>query len=99
MGNRDPAADAGGSEILPALQHLEQHALGFLVELQEADELTEDVVFGRAIQVELDRVFAEELAEFHGLVSLRVSLKYRRRLNLRSYPRWEWVSNADVAWT
>src|SRR5215217_5543284 len=63
--NRDAAADTGGSQVLSPLEHLEQHALGFLIEAQKADELAENVVFGGARNVQLDCVFAEELAQFH----------------------------------
>ena len=46
-------------------EHLEQHAFRLLIEVQQADELAKDVVFGRARNVEGNCVFAEELAQFH----------------------------------
>jgi hypothetical protein len=83
-------------EILSSLEHLEQHPLGLLIETQQADELAEHIVFGGAGNVELDCVFAEELAQFH---PSSVKKGCREIVNLRSYPGLERVSNADIAWT
>jgi hypothetical protein len=47
VGDGDAAADAGRAEVLAPLEHLEQHPLGLLVELEEPDQLLEDVVLGR----------------------------------------------------
>src|SRR5687767_7312518 len=60
--NRDPAADAGGPEVLAPLQHLVQHAFRLLVQLQKADQFLEDIVLRRARQVQLDGVLGKELA-------------------------------------
>ncbi len=65
--NRDAAADSGRAEILASLEHLEQHAFGLVVELEQSDQLAKDVVLRRPDEVELDRVFAEKLAQFHPL--------------------------------
>ena len=81
--NRDAAADAGRAEVLAPLEHLEQHPLGLLVELEQADQLPQDVVLGRAVEVELDRVFGEELAQFH---PMPVDGWQSVGVNLRSYP-------------
>ncbi len=35
MRDRDAPSDAGRSEVLPSLEHLEQHALGLLVEREQ----------------------------------------------------------------
>ncbi len=60
--DRDVLADARGPERLAALQHLHEGLLGLVVELQQADQLLQDVVFGGALQVQIDRVFRKELA-------------------------------------
>src|SRR5215471_10530394 len=89
--DRDAAADARRAEILSPLEHLEQHAFGLLVELEQRDQLAQNVVLGRSFQIKLDCIFAEELAQFH-----RARFQ---SVNLRSYPALETVSNADVACT
>ena len=65
VGNGDAPPDARGAEVLATLQHLEEHPLGLLVELEQPDHLLEDVVLARAFELQLDRVFREELAQFH----------------------------------
>ncbi len=61
MRNGYSAADSRGSQILTALQHLEEHSFGLLVQPQKADELLEDLILRSALQLELDCVFAEKL--------------------------------------
>src|ERR1051325_362061 len=63
--NGDAAADAGRTEVLPALEHLEQHSFGLIVETEKTDELAQHVILCCARQVELDRIFAKELPKFH----------------------------------
>ncbi|MNC90431.1 hypothetical protein D3C83_65300 [compost metagenome] len=77
MGDRDAAPDPGRPEILAALQHLEEHPLVLLAELQEGDQLAQDVVLGRGLKFELDGVFGEEFAEFHpaNLTAHRMGVK------------------------
>jgi hypothetical protein len=65
--NRNAAADPGGAEVLSALEHLEEHPLGLVIELEEGDEFLEDLIFGGAFELELDGVFGEEFTEFHSL--------------------------------
>jgi hypothetical protein len=65
MWDGDAAADTRRSEVLPSLQHLEQHAFRLLIEPQQPDELAKNVVLGGAAQVELDRIFTKKLAQFH----------------------------------
>ena len=65
MRNCDPAADSRRAEVLPPLEHLEEHPLGFFIEPEESDELLEDVVLRRAFELELDCVFRKKLAELH----------------------------------
>src|SRR5687767_4912034 len=81
--NRDSATDAGRSEILAPLEHLEEHPVGLLVEPQQPDELLQRLVLGAAVELELDRVLGEELAQFHQSMS-RKSVRMRRRLMLSS---------------
>ena len=69
MGNRDATADTGGPEIFTPLEHLKQHALGFLIELEQPNEFFENFVLARTLKLELDSVFGEELAQFHSRVS------------------------------
>ena len=69
MRDRDSTANAGGTEIFAPLEHLEQHALGFLIELEQPDQFLENFVLARALKLELDSVFGEELAQFHSLLS------------------------------
>src|SRR4029079_11582387 len=102
VGDRDAAADAGGTEILAPLQHLEQHSIRLLVQLQQRNQLFQDVVFRRTLEIELNRVLAEEFSQFH-LRSCLVQWAERpstarAERKLRSYRRWQVVSNADVAW-
>jgi hypothetical protein len=61
----DSLADAGGAQVLTPLQHLEKDSLRLFVQPQKADQLLQDLVLGRALQVEVDRVFREELTKFH----------------------------------
>jgi hypothetical protein len=60
--DRDVLPDAGRAERLAALQHLDEQCVRLLVELEEADELLEDVVLDGALEVEVDRIFGNELA-------------------------------------
>ena len=62
VGNRDPATDAGRSEILAPLQHLEQHSFRLVIETKEADQLLEDFILGVALELEFDRVFRKKIA-------------------------------------
>ena len=65
MGNRDAPADPRRAEVLAALQHLEQHPIRLLVQLQQRNQLLQNLVFRGALEVELDRVFTEEFSQFH----------------------------------
>src|SRR2546425_2626735 len=64
----DVLADAGRPERLPALQHLHQGLLGLVVQLEQAHELLQDIVFSGALQLQVDRVFRKELTQAHVLV-------------------------------
>jgi hypothetical protein len=46
----DAAADARRAEVLAALEHLEEHPLVLLAELEQPDEFLEDVVLGGALR-------------------------------------------------
>jgi hypothetical protein len=61
----DAAADPGGAEVLAPLEHLEEHPLALLVQLEERDQLLEHVVLRGPLQLERYGVFGEELAQFH----------------------------------
>ena len=65
MRNGDAASDAGGAEVLPALQHLEEHLLVLLVQREQPDELFENVILGGARQIQLDGIFGKEFTQFH----------------------------------
>ncbi len=62
VGNRDPAPDASRAQVFAALEHLEEHSFGLLVQLQQTNQLAKDVVFRNAFELELDGIFGEELA-------------------------------------
>src|SRR5881296_549979 len=68
MRNRDVLADPGRPERLAALQHLHQGLLGLVVQLEQAHELLQDIVFSGALQLQVDRVFRKELTQAHVLV-------------------------------
>ena len=68
MRNRNATANAGRAEVFASLEHLEQHALGLLIKLEEPDQLLEHFVLGRALKLELDGIFGKELAQFHSRV-------------------------------
>lgn len=56
VGNRNAATDACGAEVFSSLEHLEEHAFGFVVEPEKADELLEDLVLRVALELEPDGV-------------------------------------------
>ena len=65
MRNRDASADPGRAQILAPLQHLEQHPFRLIVELEEGNELLQDVVLRRALELQLDGVLGKKLAQLH----------------------------------
>ncbi len=65
MGNRDCPANSGGAEVFAALEHLEEHALGLVIELEEPDELFKDLILGRSLELQLDRVLGKKLPQLH----------------------------------
>src|SRR5690349_9699262 len=73
----DVLADARRPERLAALQHLHQRLLRLVVELEQTDELLEDVVLARALEVQVDRVVGEEITQAHV-----ESLRSKRRRNV-----------------
>src|SRR5690349_849002 len=75
MGDRDAPADSRGAQVLTPLQHLVQHALGFLVEPEQPDQLPEEVVLGSAFEVQLDGVGREELDQSHAARNVRPKLE------------------------
>src|SRR2546422_5826879 len=68
MRNRDILADAGRPEGLAALQHFHEGLLGLVVQLEQAHELLQDIVFCGALQLQVDGVFGKELTQAHVLV-------------------------------
>src|SRR2546430_7415330 len=68
MRNRDILADPRRPERLAALQHLHEGLLGLVVQLEQAHELLQDIVFCGALQLQVDRVFGKELTQAHVLV-------------------------------
>src|SRR5437016_2014882 len=66
--NRDILTDARRPERLATLQHLHEGLLGLVIQLEQAHELFQDVVFGGALQLQVDRVFGKELTQAHVLV-------------------------------
>lgn len=73
MRDRNATPDACGTKIFAALEHLEQHGLVLLFEAEQANEFLQDIVLRRPFDVELDRVFCKELAEFHTTPSGQVN--------------------------
>jgi hypothetical protein len=65
VGDRDAPPDAGRAQILPPLQHLEEHAFRLFVKAKQADQLLQDVVFCGTSEVQLDSILGEELTELH----------------------------------
>src|SRR6266480_1116328 len=66
--DRDILTDARRPERLATLQHLHEGLLGLVVQLEQAHELFQDVVFGGALQLQVDGVFGKELTQAHVLV-------------------------------
>src|SRR5207244_1024695 len=66
--NRDILADPRRPERLAALQHFHERLLGLIVQLEQAHELLQDVVFAGALQLQVHRVFGKELTQAHVLV-------------------------------
>src|SRR2546430_10288098 len=68
MRNRDILADPRRPERLATLQHFHEGLLGLVVQLEQAHELLQDIVFCGALQLQVDRVFGKELTQAHVLV-------------------------------
>ena len=65
VGNGDPPADSRGPEVLAPLEHLEQDALGFLIQMEETHQLLQSLVLCLRVEVEVDRVNGKEVSELH----------------------------------